>query len=140
MIKIKIITTGKVRETWLESAINEYQKRLKTAADVRFDIARDDKQLAEWIHKEPAAICLDAGGQLMDSQAFSAFFQKKLIEQGSRLCFAIGGAEGLPAQVKESHFLLSLSPMTFTHHMTRLILIEQLYRAFEIYKGSEYHK
>jgi 23S rRNA (pseudouridine1915-N3)-methyltransferase len=140
MYKIKILTTGKVREDWLDIAISEYLKRLKPQAEINFQIARDDQQLAQWIQKEAHAICLDAQGELMSSDIFSKFLHTQLIQSGSRLCFVIGGAEGLPASIKASFPLISLSPMTFTHHMVRLILIEQLYRAFEIAKGSRYHK
>jgi len=63
------------------------------------------------------------------------------VNQGSRIAFAIGGAEGLPPQIiKQAAYILSLSPLTFTHQITRLILIEQIYRALEIEKGSQYHK
>lgn len=140
MYKIKILTTGKVREAWLEMAMAEYLKRLKPAAEVTLHIARDDQQLIQWIQKEPRVICLDAEGQLMNSESFSKFVHFHLEQGGSRLSFVIGGAEGLPADIKGKFPLTSLSPLTFTHHMARLILIEQLYRALEIGKGSPYHK
>lgn len=140
MHKIKILTTGKIREAWLDTAISEYLKRLKPQAEIHFQIAKDDQQLIEWIQKEPHLICLDAEGELLSSETFSTFLHTQLIKGGSRLCFVIGGADGLPVNIKTSFPLISLSPMTFTHHMVRLILIEQLYRAFEIAKGSRYHK
>src|SRR5262249_35550637 len=140
MFKIKILTIGKVREKWLEMAISEYLKRLKPIADVSVHLARDDQQLIQWVQKESQVICLDVEGQLMNSEAFSKFVHMHLQQGGSRLCFVIGGAEGLPAQIKGNYPSVSLSPLTFTHQMARLILMEQLYRAFEIGKGSQYHK
>lgn len=140
MYKIRIFSVGKTKEEWLETAIFEYQKRLKHTTTMEFVWAKNDEQLIELIEKEETVICLDAEGQLMDSVKFSSFLIKQLEINGSRLSFVIGGAEGLPANLKRNHFLLSLSPMTFTHQMIRLILIEQIYRAVEIDKGSRYHK
>lgn len=62
-------------------------------------------------------------------------------KEGAHLNFVIGGAEGLPPPILNNSLTqISLSPLTFTHQLTRLILLEQLYRAFEIQKGSQYHK
>ncbi len=83
---------------------------------------------------------MDAAAKPMDSETFSTFIIKKFEEEGSRLAIVIGGAEGLPLPLKQHHILISLSPMTFTHQLVRLILVEQIYRAFEIDKGSRYHK
>lgn len=140
MFKIKILTTGKIREPWLEMALAEYTKRLKPTAEIDMQLARDEAQLWQWIEKEPQLVGLDAQGKMMTSEQFSGFLHKQLQEAGSRLCFAIGGAEGFPEEVKAKIPMLSLSPLTFTHQMARLILLEQLYRAFEIAKGSPYHK
>ena len=85
-------------------------------------------------------ICLDPNGKEFDSLQFSKFIQDRLIKADSRLAFVIGGAEGLPLSLKSGYELVSLSRLTMTHQLTRLFLIEQLYRAFEIAKGSPYHK
>jgi 23S rRNA (pseudouridine1915-N3)-methyltransferase len=70
----------------------------------------------------------------------ASFLSAQWEEAGSRLQLVIGGAEGIPIQLKQNSPLISLSPLTFTHQITRLILIEQLYRAVEIQKNSKYHK
>jgi 23S rRNA (pseudouridine1915-N3)-methyltransferase len=140
MIKLKIISVGKTKESWLEEAINEYLKRLKPYASIEFLWAKNDSQLIDWTSKENSVLCLDPLGMLFDSSEFSHVIHQKIQEGGARLAFVIGGAEGLPSQLRDQYTLLSLSPMTYTHQITRLVLIEQIYRAFEIAKGTKYHK
>ena len=140
MLKVKILSVGKTKESWLSEALEEYLKRLKPLMEIEFSLARHDAHLEELAAKEPALICLDSTGKLMDSEEFSAFFYNKIQEGGSRLAFIIGGPEGLPPTLKKRGSLISLSPLTFTHQMVRLILVEQIYRSTEIAKGSNYHK
>lgn len=140
MYKLRIYSVGKTKEEWLESALAEYLKRLQQTAPIEFILAKNDEQLVSSVEKEEAVICLDPAGQMMDSEKFSSFLIKQLEANGSRLAFVIGGPEGLPVALKKKHPLLSFSPMTFTHQIIRLILVEQIYRAIEIDKGSRYHK
>lgn len=140
MYRIRILSIGKTKEAWLEAAINEYLKRLQSIALIEFVWAKTDEQLVSLAKKESHLICLDAGGKMMDSEQFSIYLLKQLEDSGSRLALVIGGADGLPSELKTCFPLISLSPMTFTHQAVRLILIEQIYRAFEISKGSKYHK
>lgn len=140
MYKLRIYSVGKTKEEWLESAIAEYVKRLQPIAAIEFLLAKNDEQLVAFVEKEGAVVCLDPAGQMMDSEKFSSFLIKQLEAGGSRLAFVIGGPDGLPAMLRKKYPLLSFSPMTFTHQIIRLILAEQLYRAFEIAKGSRYHK
>lgn len=143
MYKLRILTVGKTKETWLDEAIGEYTKRLKPVATIEWVLAKDDAQLALFVRKETAYVCLDLHGKQMTSESFSTFLIESLLQQGSRLSFVIGGADGLPAHLKQEGACLgsiSLSAMTFTHQIARLILCEQLYRAFEIAKRSKYHK
>lgn len=140
MLHIKILSVGKTKETWLDEALQEYLKRLKPTASFEFIWAKNDAQLLSLAQKESTLICLDPAGLPLTSTEFADFMQKALIEGGSRIVFVIGGAEGLPPELKKGHSLISLSPMTLTHQLTRLVLIEQIYRAFEIAKGSKYHK
>lgn len=139
MYRIRIYSIGKTKEDWLESAIAEYVKRLQHVTTIEFLWAKNEEQLVALVGKEETLICLDAGGQAMNSEKFSMFLMKQLEMSGSRLAFVIGGAEGLPLSLRR-YPLLSFSPMTFTHQIIRLILIEQIYRAIEIGKGSRYHK
>ncbi len=133
MLKIKIITPGKIKERWLDIALAEYEKRLTRVLSI------------EWVLKEvlPEApyICLHPEGNAFTSPAFSKFLYKEWERGGSRLTFVIGGPDGLTEKVLQgaSH-LITLSKLTFTHQMTRLILLEQIYRAVQIEKGTDYHK
>lgn len=140
MLKLKIILIGKTKETWLEEAIDEYLKRLKPSISVEWLWAKDNAQLIEFSRKESLVIGLDPAGQLFTSEQFASFLSQAWEKGRSRLTMVIGGAEGLPPEFKKEFVLISLSPLTFTHQLTRLILIEQIYRAFEICKGSRYHK
>lgn len=140
MYRLKLYSVGKTKEAWLEDAFNEYQKRLKSTLSIECIWAKNDQHLLELVSKEPVLLCMDAGGALMTSEQFSHWIIKEFEKGGSRLAIVIGGAEGLPPTLKQGHALISLSPLTFTHQMARLILLEQIYRAFEIDRGSRYHK
>ncbi|MBS4165928.1 MULTISPECIES: 23S rRNA (pseudouridine(1915)-N(3))-methyltransferase RlmH [unclassified Neochlamydia] len=140
MLRLKIISIGKTKEEWLNDAIQEYVKRLSSILKFEFVEARNNEHLQELILKEKRVICLDAAGRLFDSEKFASFLQVQFIEGGSRLTLVIGGASGLPKKIKLSYPCLSLSPLTMTHQIIRLVLIEQVYRAFEIAKGTPYHK
>jgi 23S rRNA (pseudouridine1915-N3)-methyltransferase len=140
MYKIRVISIGKTKEAWLNAALNEYLKRLQPWVAIDLVWVKTNLQLEQFAIKEKLFICLDSEGQLLNSQEFSGFLYQKLEKGDSRLTFVIGGAEGLSNDFKKERPLISLSPLTFTHQLTRLILVEQIYRAFEIFKGSKYHK
>lgn len=141
MIKVKILTIGKTKEKWLDDALDEYIKRMKPSLTLEWNLLKNDQQLIDSALKEPSFICLDVQGRLLSSEEFAQFFHLTIEKNGSRLCLIIGGAEGLPEKLKQkADALISLSPLTFTHQITRLVLIEQIYRALEIKKGSSYHK
>jgi 23S rRNA (pseudouridine1915-N3)-methyltransferase len=140
MLKVKILSIGKTKEEWLDLAIKEYMKRLQPVVLFEFCLFKNNIQLIAATEKEKMFIGLDPAGIPMDSESFSDFLIQALEENGSRLTFIIGGPEGLPQILKEQGNLVSLSPLTFTHQLTRLILIEQIYRTMEIRKGSHYHK
>lgn len=133
MLKVKIITPGKIKESWLKEALKEYEKRLTSLVSI------------EWVLKEapPDApyLCLDPKGACFSSPEFSKFLYREWEKRGSRLTFVIGGPTGLSPEIlqRASHHI-SLSNLTFTHQHTRLILLEQIYRATEIEKGTNYHK
>lgn len=139
-MKIKILSVGKTKESWLDSAFNEYTKRLKPTTDIECLWAKNDSQLLEWAQKEKGIINLDPKGSLLSSEDFSLFLTQHLEKHGARTTFIIGGPDGLPPHIKSLGPLISFSPLTFTHQIIRLILIEQIYRSFEIQRGSNYHK
>ena len=141
MIKVKIYIIGKNKETWLQAALQEYTQRLQSTLSIEWILAKNDLQLQQFLSKEPHYICLDPKGKAFTSEAFSAFLIGLFRTHESRLQFVIGGAEGIPLEISaKASQKISLSPMTFTHQITRLILLEQIYRAIEIDRGSEYHK
>ncbi len=137
---ITLYSVGKNKEQWLEEACSEYIKRLTPDAIVQTEWLRDDQQLIKATSKEKRLLCLDPLGKEFTSEQFSKYLIQELENSGARLGFVIGGPLGLPKELKEKHPLISLSKMTFTHQCTRLILLEQIYRSFEIAKGSPYHK
>lgn len=140
MLKLKILSIGKTKEKWLDEAVNEYVKRLKPSVQIECLWAKDNSQLIEWAQKENSYLCLDPTGRLFTSEELAHFLSQQWEKNGSRLTLIIGGAEGLPLELKQKGLLISLSPLTFTHQITRLVLIEQIYRTIEIQKGSHYHK
>lgn len=141
MYRIKVLTVGKTKEAWLDQGIEEYITRLKKILHFEWILAKNDAQLEQFLEKETTYICLDPRGKSLTSEKFSELFIKQLEKEGSRLSFVIGGAEGLSEKMKKrASLLISLSPLTFTHQLTRLILVEQIYRALEIDRGSPYHK
>lgn len=142
VIEIKIYSVGKTKEAWLETAISDYLRRLQGQVELCFVIAKDDEQLLQRVQRERKVIYLDEGGQLPSSSpAFSTLFYQWVEAGGSRLSFVIGGPLGLPAPLKNKprEEKLSLSPLTLTHQMVRLLLVEQVYRAVDIAKGGRYH-
>ena len=160
MTNITLICVGKMKEKHYIAAAEEYIKRLGTwcrvevceLAEVRLPEAPSDAQLEAALKREAEAItakiprgaavvamCVE--GNEMDSVSFSREVQRLAVAGGSKLCFVIGGSFGLHDSVKERAGLrLSLSKMTFPHHLARVMLLEQLYRGFQITEGGKYHK
>lgn len=144
---IKIIWIGKTKEGYLQAGIEKYIKLLKPFADVEIKTLKEDKyrgskekalkkeadRLFKSVKKD--FILLSERGILMDSIEFAGLVSKK-----NNLTFVLGGPFGVDSSVYEkADMVLSLSPMTFTHEMARLILLEQIYRALTIIHGKEYH-
>jgi 23S rRNA (pseudouridine1915-N3)-methyltransferase len=141
MYKVKIYSVGKTKETWLQEALSLYEERLKTRLSIEWVLCKTDAKLEEILSKETSFVCLTPEGKQYTSPDFSSALIRWLTESGSKLTFVIGGPEGISLALKRrAKALLSLSPMTFTHQVARLILVEQLYRSLEIDKGSGYHK
>jgi len=138
MFKVKVLTQGKIKEPWLTSALEEYKKRMSRAVIIEWVLVDTPQELTKLALKEPMLIALDIPGKLMSSEEWA---QALFSTWGARPSFVIGGAEGLdPSVVQHAKARISLSPLTFTHQMVRLILVEQLYRAVQIHQGTQYHK
>lgn len=141
--RVTIYSVGKTKEAWLQTAIELYTTRLRSVVDIDCVWVRDDAALEAQVSRADSAGCiiLDERGELCTSVEFTSRFFDALEAGGSRVTFFIGGADGLPPALKaDTGRLLSLSRLTFTHQMARLLLIEQIYRATEIRRGSGYHK
>jgi 23S rRNA (pseudouridine1915-N3)-methyltransferase len=139
-MEITILSIGKNKESWLEEGCSLYIKRLRPTMTINCLWLRDDAQLIRAATQQRHVVCLDANGMTFSSEEFATFFNKQIELGGARLAFVIGGATGLPAALKKGYPLISLSPLTLTHQMVRLLLLEQIYRANEILRGSPYHK
>lgn len=155
-MKIKLLVVGKTDAAYMTEAIAVYEKRLKhyigfelkCLPDVKNAKSLTAEQLKE---KEGAAILdqltdtddvvlLDEAGKMFTSVEFSALVAKKIQGSAKNLVFIIGGAYGFSQPVyNRANSKISLSPMTLTHQMVRLLFVEQLYRAFTILKGESYH-
>lgn len=143
------IVGRKASEKWIEQGIKMYETRLKGAIDVETIFHKNDDQLRKGFDadrsKNVPTILMDPLGKAHSSEKFSETMFQMLQDGGSRLSYIIGGAEGLPSDLRNppsgpKPFLMSLSDLTFTHQFARLVLIEQIYRACEIRKGTNYHK
>jgi 23S rRNA (pseudouridine1915-N3)-methyltransferase len=155
-MKLQLIWVGKTRKAAIKGLTDEYFERLKNFARLemielrdRDDVGGDREKIlekeAEEILKRSEAgdflVALDEKGQQMDSFQFADFFDRHRNTGTRQITFVIGGHFGLADRIKQRADLrLSLSPMTFTHELARLFLMEQVYRAFAILHGLPYQK
>ena len=159
-MKISLLAVGKIKEKYFLDAIQEYKKRLQAYGEVELIEVADEKipdkaslkeeenikkkegdRLLTKIKKNDFVILLDLHGKEIDSVSFSKFLESKMVEGISSFSFVIGGSLGLSKEIIErANYRLSLSPMTFTHQFTRVIILEQIYRAFKIMHHEVYHK
>ncbi len=158
MVSIKLIAVGKLKEEYLRAASAEYAKRLQAFCDLKIieiDECRlsdhpSDKEIKNALETEAKAIMKHAGGFIipmciegrqMKSEALSAKFGDITVSGCSEISFVIGSSYGLSDTVKNAGGLkLSMSEMTFPHQLARIMLLEQIYRAFMISSGKSYHK
>jgi len=159
MIHIKVIAVGSLTETFYTQAQKEYCKRLSRFADISILELEDEKtpqklseamrnkileteadRVLDKIQTNDYVIALDLNGAALCSEELAQKIDKIMLEN-DRITFLIGGSLGLhPKLLKRANFSLSLSKMTFTHNMARILLLEQLYRSFKILNGEPYHK
>lgn len=159
-MKIKILAIGRVREKYLNDGIAEYTKRLRPYCNITIQDFRDKKapeklskaQVDKILEDEgdsilkaikPAdyVIALAIEGKMMDSVKLADKFKDLTVTGKSTVAFVIGGSLGLSNDVKKrADMLLSFSKFTFPHQLMRLVLVEQVYRVFKIWKGEPYHK
>jgi 23S rRNA (pseudouridine1915-N3)-methyltransferase len=160
MLKIDIIVIGKIKEKYLREGILEYSKRLSSYCKLKIIEVKDESEpnnpsesdyeiiqkkeaqrVLDRINLQSKIVTLEIEGEKLSSVEFSKKINQYTIQGISYITFIIGGSTGLHESIIEkSNFALSLSNMTYTHQMTRIILLEQIYRAFKIIKGEPYHK
>ncbi|MEH7414036.1 23S rRNA (pseudouridine(1915)-N(3))-methyltransferase RlmH [Neobacillus drentensis] len=159
-MNISIITVGKLKEKYLRQGIEEYLKRLSAYAKVEMVEVADEKapeelselEMLQVKHKEGERILAKIGqdtyvialaiqGKLQSSEELAKNLDRLATYGKSKIAFVIGGSLGLSDEViKRSNEQLSFSRMTFPHQLMRLILVEQIYRAFRINRNEPYHK
>jgi 23S rRNA (pseudouridine1915-N3)-methyltransferase len=128
-------------EDFINEGCMEYEKRLKPTMQITTHFLKSDGALIDAVaNSKGTVIALDENGRQYTSREFSKEVYKGLEDGGAHLNFCIGGFDGLPDEIKKTARLISLSKMTWTHQMARLLLLEQIYRAVEIRKGTAYHK
>ncbi len=145
MQKVNIVCVGKIKEAFYRDAVAEYAKRLSRFVTFTVREIAEGRSLEEEgesiLHAAKGfiiALCIE--GKKMSSEGLAAEM-KKLSDRGSEVTFIIGSSCGLCDKVKAAaHLKLSFSDMTFPHQLMRVILCEQIYRAYMINSGSEYHK
>lgn len=140
MLRISILQVGKTKEAALQELVDEFYKRLGGRVKVEEKTFKDEDALWQGLPKQAFLIAMEVKGKSMDSDAFAQFIQLKLNQGHSHLVFLIGPAEGFASHQVKPDFLLSLSSMTFSHQTTRLLLAEQIYRAFSILEGKPFAK
>lgn len=141
MLRISVICQGRLKEKYYIGACQEYLKRLSSYGSVDIIELAEDGDIAPRIPKGAYVIAMAIEGKKLSSEGLASLLEDCALKGKSRICFLIGGSEGLPESVKQAaDFRLSMSDMTFPHHLARVMLLEQIYRAFSISAGAKYHK
>lgn len=147
MIRFTILCVGKLKEDYMKKAVADYVTRLSKYCKTDIievpesDIPGEGDALLHKIPQNSAVIAMDLHGKMMDSPALASYIDSAATQGTSHFTFVIGGSDGISDKITSIAALrLCISPMTFTHQMTRLILAEQLYRCMKINSGEKYHK
>lgn len=144
-MKLKIAWIGKTKDSAIQSLTTEYLKRISRYADVEGLALPDESALLKLREKTAtrpahAIVLLDSRGRQLTSEEFSQFLQNHQDRSPQPLILAIGPADGFSDEIRKSaHATLSLGRMTFAHELARVMLLEQVFRAFTILKGHPYH-
>jgi len=160
MITVKFVCVGKMREKFYIDAFGEYEKRLRgyckfecielteqrlsdnpSHKEIENALNREAQDIAKQIGDNSLLICMCIEGTMLSSDKLASMIMDKTSAGVSKIIFIIGGSYGLSDTIKSrASFKLSMSPMTFPHHLARVMLAEQVYRSFKIAEGSKYHK
>ena len=159
-MNVNVIAVGKIKEKYLKDAIDEYSKRLSRFCKLKIVEVPDepmsdkpnDAEKTQILKKEAdkinsaigttdVLVTLCVEGRQLSSEKFASFFSNETVSGASTFTFVIGGSLGLSDEIKaKSKLKLSFSEMTFPHQLMRVILLEQIYRAFKINANESYHK
>lgn len=159
-MKITLITVGKIKEKYLKDAISEYSKRLsryckleiievadektpEQSSEAADNVIRDKEgeRILKHIRDDMYVITLEIAGKMLTSEELAKKVEMLGVQGVSSIALIIGGSIGLGKEVlKRSDYALSFSKMTFPHQLMRVILLEQVYRAYRIINGEPYHK
>lgn len=160
MFEITLITVGKLKEKFYITAAAEYEKRLKgfcnfrilelpevrlpenpNSTEVHAGLEKEAELILSKLPKNTWFCVMTPEGNMLSSEAFANKLEAIKLSGKSNACFLIGSSFGIAQRVKDrADFKLSISPMTFPHHLARILVLEQLYRAESIQAGSKYHK
>lgn len=160
MLTVTLMVVGKIKEKYFTDAVSEYSKRLSRYCKLNIIEVKDeptpdnpsekeksamlDKEgarIADRLPKSPYIISLCIEGRQQTSGEFAKFLEKTAADGNSDIVFIIGGSLGICDKLKAmSDYKLSFSEMTFPHQLMRVVLLEQIYRAFNISNGGKYHK
>ena len=158
-MKFTFLTIGKIKEKWMRQGIDEYLKRLSPIAKVEIlspdeekmpenpspalkekVMEKEGKKLLKYLKDEDFLILLDLKGKPVTSEELADILRKRMVSGTSHFFFMIGGPYGNGGNIrKRANLKISISAMTFTHQMARLILAEQVYRAMKIIRHEPYH-
>ncbi|ADX25610.1 23S rRNA (pseudouridine(1915)-N(3))-methyltransferase RlmH [Streptococcus dysgalactiae subsp. equisimilis] len=159
-MKVKLICVGKLKERYLKDGISEYQKRLSrfcqfemieltdertpdkaSDAENQMIMAKEAQRIEKKIGQRDFVVVLAIEGKQFPSETFSQLISETTVKGYSDITFIIGGSLGLDPRIKKrANVLMSFGLLTLPHQLMRLVLIEQIYRAFMIAQGSPYHK
>ena len=141
MLNVKIVCVGTLREAFLRDAVKEYEKRLQAYCKLTTVELKDDGKLPSAVEGKSYKIALCVEGKQISSPELATLIENGTVTGQGNVTLVIGGADGLPESVKAMcDYRLSFSKMTFPHQLMRVILLEQIYRAFKINANESYHK
>lgn len=160
MLGVRLICVGKLKESFWKNAVQEYEKRLSKYCKLEILELKEEKlsenplekEIQQALANEAAAIrekipagaavipmCIE--GKQLSSEEMAQALTDMTVRGASKICLVIGGSVGLSPEIKKMGQLrLSMSKMTFPHHLARVMVLEQLYRSFQIQTGGKYHK
>ena len=156
-MKIRIIASGKIKEKFLKDGIDEFLKRLTAYASVEITelqpveikdenlteraLDEEGEKILSYIKPQSYVITLEIKGKMLSSEEFAEKIRELTNDGTGEIVFVIGSSHGISKHVSDrANFKLSMSKMTFLHQFARLLLVEQIYRAFKIIKCETYHK